>query len=273
MVEALCEGTLSKWLEFQSRFTLCELDHAGVDLAEILTWYHEEKPPFGSGDKRKEFPDAFAAAALRAYATKLDTPIAVVSSDDDFRRFCEGDPLLQYYPNLDTLTAEIVADANDAVRAAKAKLLAQETINPLRALISADFPNRAFWHECAPADEVEDVENVVVEECSIDPDEIQVTGISEHDITVAFSAEVKFTADVEYADPDSWVNMGDGDIWYVHRCAGNVTDKAFVRGTVRVEMDDGWSKITDLRNLKIEEDYIHIRTPAPQVHEHDYDEN
>jgi hypothetical protein len=269
----LSAETLAKWAEFQARFTLRELDYSSVNLAEIMTWYDQVKPPFGPGGKQKEFPDAFAVAALRTYAIHAGATVAVVSTDSDLKRFCDGEPLLRYYPSLNALTAEMVADANEAAKTAKAGAFALASIPAIKDLISAAFPDRGFWHERAPADEDEDVENVAVEECTIDPEDIQVTGISADGLTVAFRAEVTFTADVAYADPDSWVNMGDGDIWYTHRCAGNVTDTTTIHGTVTIETDEEWQEVQEITNLTIKEDYITVREPAPQVDDHDDDDH
>ncbi len=273
MVAQLRQETLDKWAEFQSRFALQELDYSGVDLAEVMAWYDQVKPPFGLGEKQKEFPDAFTLAALRAYAAQSGAPVAVISTDKDLKKFCDTEPRLRYYPNLDTLTAEMVADANEAAKATKAEEFAQNAIPGIKELITAAFPDRGFWHESAPGDEDENVENVVVEDCTIEPDDIQVTGITPNGLTISFRAEVTYTADVSYADPDSWVNMGDGDIWYMHRCAGNVTDTTTIHGNVVLELDDEWNEVVELKALTIKEDYITVTTPAPQVDDHDYDED
>lgn len=274
MVAQLRQETLAKWTEFQGHFTLQELDYSGIDLSEIMAWYDEVKPPFGLGEKQKEFPDAFALAALRAHAIQVGAPVAVVSIDKDLKKFCDSEPRLRYYSDLDALTAEMVADANEAVKAAKAEEFAKDAIPGIKELITAAFPDRGFWHESAPADEDENVANVEVEDCAIEPDDIQVTGITARGLTVAFRAEIIYTADVEYADPDSWMNMGDGDICYMHRCAGNVSDTTTIHGTVTLETDAKWESVLAIKNLTIKEDFITVREPAPQVDDHDeYDDH
>lgn len=273
MIAQLREATMAKLAEFQSHFTLRELDYSGINLAEIMTWYEQVKPPFGTGEKQKEFPDAFAVATLRAYAIQSGKPVAVVSTDGDFKKFCETEPLLSYYSSLDALTVDVVADANEAAKIAKAESFALASIPAIKDLISSAFPDRGFWHQDAPGDEDENIDNIVVEECTIEPDDIQITGITAYGLTVSFHAEVTFTADVEYADPDSWVNMGDGDIRYMHRCAGNVTDTTTIHGTVTLETDDQWEEVQEITNLTIKENYVTIRESAPQVDDHDYDDD
>jgi hypothetical protein len=233
-----------------------------------MGWYSQVQPPFGP-KKPKEFPDAFALAALRVYATQSGEQVAVVSADDDFRKFCDTAPCLRFYPDLETLTSELVADADEQHRFAQAVTLAQEAIPTLAARIIADFPDRGFWHALAPADDTDDVENVAATACDITGTDLQVVGITPEGFTVAFRAEVTFTADVAYADPDSWVNMGDGDIMYMHRCSGNVTDTVTIHGSAELATD--WNDIPEVTALKIENQYILVRAAAPQVDDHDYE--
>lgn len=272
MVAQLRSETLTRWADFQSQFNLCELDYSGVNLGEVMAWYNQVTAPFGPGDKQKEFPDAFALAAVRTYAAQTGRPVAVVSTDNDFKKFCENVPALRFYPTLDALTAELVVDAN-AIRAGKAAFFAQISIPTLIDLLKSAFPDRGFWHELAPADEDDNVDNIVATKCEITPDDIQVVAVTDNSFTVSFRAEVTYTADVAYADPDSWVSDGDGDVMYLHRCEGNVTDTATIHGSVCFETDAPWSEILEIKDLKIEEDFIWVREAAPQVDDRDYDDH
>lgn len=275
MVELLRTEVLSQWASFQTHFECVELDYSGVSVSEVMGWYSNMQPPFGPGEKQKEFPDAFTLAILRAYATRTGQSIAVVSTDNDFKKFCDSVSKMSYYPDLDTLTSELVADANERHRFAQAVAMAGAAVPALLARIKKDFPDRGFWHDCAPADEDEEVENVIAVDCDLTPDDIQVVGINATGFSISFRAEVTFTADVAYADPDSWVNMGDGDIMYLERCAGNVTDTATIHGSAEIETD--WGDVAEttaveVSALKIEEDFIRVRESAPQVHDHGDDD-
>ncbi len=275
MIEQLRTQVLAHWVSFKSHFDCVELDYSGVNVAEVMGWYSSVQPPFGLGEKQKEFPDAFTLAILRDYASRTGRSIAVVSTDNDFRKFCDGVSTMRYYANLDTLTSELVADADERHRFTRAVTLARASIPAIIAQIKQKFPDRGFWHECAPADDDEEVENVVPIDCQLTPEDLQVVGISATGFSVSFRAEVTFTADVAYADPDSWVNMGEGDIMYLGRCAGNVTDTAIIHGSAEIETD--WDEgtepgTTEIRALAIKEDFVWIRQSAPQVNDHDYDD-
>jgi hypothetical protein len=270
MAEQLRAQVSAEWGSFQTALECQELDCSGISIPEIMGWYSQVQPPFGA-KKPKEFPDAFALAALRGYTTQSGQQVAVVSTDDDFRSFCLTVPALRFYPDLETLTSELVADA-DAVqqqRFSQAVILAQQAIPSLRARIMADFPDRGFGHALAHADDSDDVDSVVPTGCDLSAADLQVVGITAQGFTVAFRAEVEFTADVAYADPNSWVSIGDGDIMYLHRCAGNVSDTVAIHGSAEFATD--WTDTPEVAALKIEDQYIWVRTAAPQVDDHGHD--
>lgn len=56
-----------------------------VDLVQLMERYHNALPPFSAKDKKNEFPDAIAAAALEDWARDHFSTILVVSRDPDWR--------------------------------------------------------------------------------------------------------------------------------------------------------------------------------------------
>lgn len=88
-----CEsGDVSKarfdaWLE---RTRAHVLDTAArVDLRTVMDRYFAAQPPFAAtGDKKHEFPDAVALLALEHWAQERATKVLVVSTDQDWQRFC-----------------------------------------------------------------------------------------------------------------------------------------------------------------------------------------
>ena len=110
MAADLLTRSMEQWQRFRDRLECEDLDCSMVSVPEVIGWYSQVRPPF-SPQKTKEFPDAFALAALRDHATASGRPIAVVSTDADFKAFCSTAPLLRFYPDLDQLTSEMVEDA------------------------------------------------------------------------------------------------------------------------------------------------------------------
>ncbi|MBP1807453.1 PIN domain-containing protein [Rubellimicrobium aerolatum] len=79
-----------RWQDFVDRTGCVILDDAAlVDTATLFAGYFAGDPPFGSGKKKNEFPDALALHALEREAVRRDGGILVVSKDGDWRAFCE----------------------------------------------------------------------------------------------------------------------------------------------------------------------------------------
>lgn len=58
-------------------------------LKEILDRYFLSQPPFKEGDKKHEFPDAFALLSLERWAAAQKALVLVVSGDGDWKSYCE----------------------------------------------------------------------------------------------------------------------------------------------------------------------------------------
>ena len=97
----------------------CEVidDAALVETQTIYSAYFNKEPPFGSGKKKSEFPDALALFALEGHARDLgdDKGILVISDDSDWKAFCEASEFLYYTKALEP-GLDLVAEAPQAVR-------------------------------------------------------------------------------------------------------------------------------------------------------------
>ncbi|ESY72043.1 PIN domain-containing protein [Mesorhizobium sp. M0051] len=83
--------------------TSCEVldDTKLVDMAALFGKYFSNRPPFGPGRKKSEFPDALALLALERAATDRDIGIMVVSKDGDWRAFCANSERLYLVPEIE----------------------------------------------------------------------------------------------------------------------------------------------------------------------------
>ena len=257
------------WNSFLKKFEVVELDYSTINLPEIMGWYDRQEPPFGPGDKRKEFPDAFAFAVLGNYAREQKTNVAVVSSDNDLLRACETVSELHHFPTLASLTDSLL---QENARFTAARALAESVIEELKKRIAVDFPDRSFSHEIDP-DGHSYVDDVTVNEVEIEPEDFDVIGLGHEAFTVSFSATVKFSAFAKHVDADSWVNMGDGDIMYLHRCEGTIEEETEIDCIARIATDTDWKKAKKLGSLTIEDDLITVYTAAPEVDDHDYEDH
>lgn len=105
-----------RWDKF-IKDTGCEVleDAMLVPTTTIYDAYFAGKPPFGSGRKKDEFPDALALHALEETASKEGTGILVVSKDGDWRAYCEQSKRLFLVPQIERALS-LVADAPVGLR-------------------------------------------------------------------------------------------------------------------------------------------------------------
>lgn len=88
-----------------------------VDVETLFSGYFEGQPPFGSGKKKNEFPDALALNALEAVAQDRGAGILVVSKDGDWNAFCKKSEFLYLIPEIERALA-LITDAPLGLRKA-----------------------------------------------------------------------------------------------------------------------------------------------------------
>jgi hypothetical protein len=227
-----------------------------------MDWYDQHQAPFGPGKKEKEFPDALALASALAYAKTKSTAIAVVSKDPDFAKFCTLHSELTYFPDLPALTEAFIAEMKTQLTAIKAAISANPGL--VIARVSECFPDLAFYPEEDPEGDVSDVE---VESVALD--NVRVIAIEDQRCTIAFDADVKFSAYVSYDDPDSMAIDSSEDIRIpLHTRAGTVIDTTAISATITLEFDSQWKSILSAFDLEIEEQDITVE-PRPPIRDDD----
>jgi hypothetical protein len=249
---------MGDWEQFLKNFKVEKLGYDGIDMTEIMDWYDRHRAPFGEGQKRKEFPDAFAIAAAFAYCKHYNTEVAVVSSDPDFRKACGHHPELLHFPDLPALTEALIAEPEFKILAIKETL--RKHPEPLVAQIGQDFSDLGFY----PEEDLMDGEVSDVEVKSVEITETKVLAVHGYECTVAIHAHVDFSAYVSYGDPDTMVIDSSEDFrMALFQRAGTVTEQAHVSATVTLEFDDTWTSILSVGHVKFEDQYLAVESRPP----------
>jgi len=236
---------------FISLFNVKKLGYEKINVDEVMNWYEEKKAPFGDGKKGREFPDAFALAAIKEYAIKNKIDVAIISRDKDFEQACDSYTYLYHYDSL----AEYIEAINSVDERTK---LIHEVIerdkDKIAKIISEKFPNRTFYVEAnweGDADDIQ-VENVEIQE-------LHIVGIGNRECTIAFEAEVSYSAYVSYDDLSTAVYISSEDFYMaLDVIKGTVMEIAYVTGIVKIKLSSDRNSIYKINILEIDQDSIAV---------------
>jgi hypothetical protein len=263
-------ATMAGWATFLEKFTVEKLSYQDVNLTQIMDWYDQQQPPFGVGDKRKEFPDAFTIAAALGYSKRHDLPIAVVSADDDIKKACALYEQLVYYPDLPAIAEALVIETSKTTPPSPANIKAAILVHQAKiiACITEDFPDLSFYH----VEDLEaDVEDIVIKAVNISS--IRVISIEKDNCTIALDAEVEFSAYVEYGDPDTMIHDSSEDFHMpLFTRAGTITESVSISATANLQLSDDWNEILLVDDLEFENSNIAVEARPPIRHDDDHEE-
>jgi len=66
------------------------INASSIPAGPIFDAYFDQKAPFGAGEKRKEFPDAFVVAALEAWCKEQGEELHVITTDGTAKTACDN---------------------------------------------------------------------------------------------------------------------------------------------------------------------------------------
>jgi hypothetical protein len=233
---------VSEWQTFLKQFSVVELGYEAVRLETVMNWYEHLRAPFRDGKKRKEFPDAFAIAALAGYAAETSTYVAVVSADEDFKLACDRFPYLLYFPSLPALTELLLGDTT-AVDAVRNLVLAAQGLLEEAAAEEASSLN--FYHAHSKYDDIDDID---IDYVTIG--EVRIVGLGDRDCTVTFDAELHFSVELRWEE----------DHYYEEpeRMSGHVSDYSEISGTAKLRLKSDRSGVEDVSFIEIDQSEVEI---------------
>lgn len=69
--------------EFLEKFNVSIIPSSKASIDEVLNQYFDKKPPFGIGQKKDEFPDAFVLNTIEVFCAERRSKAYLISQDDD----------------------------------------------------------------------------------------------------------------------------------------------------------------------------------------------
>jgi hypothetical protein len=184
--------------------------HAAGTL-RIFDDYFAERAPFGRGEKKSEFPDAFIAAALAEWCSKNGERMYVVSNDQGLREAAASTESLIPLASLDRFLDLVVTKEHGAAVVAIHKWLRENQDSVARRITEA-FENLGFY-----LDDVDgDVEDVVTEDVHLG--EPLIVEVDKEAAVAELPCDIVFECDISYWDPDTATyDSEDGSLFYHHR--------------------------------------------------------
>jgi PIN domain len=167
------------------------IDTSKLVAGPVLAKYFAQVAPFGPGEKRKEFPDAFVVEALAAWQMKDGSGLFVVSADELFRKACGERAGLHPEKELRDVLDQVVTDEKLA-EFVREQLSAQAATIAHKA--KTDFEGLGFHVE----DEWGDAE-VSVTDIKLD-EEPDILEIDESTATAHMIFKAQYDAELSYDD-------------------------------------------------------------------------
>ncbi len=199
---------------------------ATVDLHDVFLRYCSSKPPFETGRKKSEFPDAFALDSVRRWAVNNATTLYVISRDHGMREYCAEFAELSYVESVEQFLDMAVRQDEDAAERIKAIIESDREVFEER--LNEDFPYMGFYID----DREGDVEGVSV--TRTDVNDFLIVELKDGIATVELYVGVSFTAEVSYDDVEHGIWDSETKCLLTQREKGE-WEREF-NGTVRVRI-------------------------------------
>lgn len=212
---------------------------------DVFDRYFNSKPPFDGNGKKSEFPDAFAAAALRQYCNNPAVgSMFIVSDDGDWRRICGDTPEFTHVKSLSALL-ELFVPQTPTIDFQAIKQAVQSNRDVVVAFLTKSIEDADIYFY--PDDSVIDgeIEDVAVLEIQLE--DANVISAKDGDADVAVTCHLTVSMNVTGDDPDSmWHDDDDGEMHSAWKVSGNIVREYTIEGTVAVAYD-----ANDLRKVTV----------------------
>jgi hypothetical protein len=240
------------------------LEHAKVEVISIdmvapgpiFKKYFEQKPPFGAKDKKCEFPDAFAFAALEQWCIDNSAKVYVVGGDGDWKRACKDHANLIYVERLD----ELLEKFGDSVQVTAVK----EALSKVRDDVIEFIKEKAYNLDFYVSDNLVEGELDGIE-IDLEVGDFHVVEAKDGKAFVSVPCTLDISGDVTAMDPNSmWTDPDTGElksVWHLRGSAEHETERDV---TMEVTYDPNDTDNVGFKNVQFEDRRVEF-----DVDEHD----
>jgi hypothetical protein len=215
---------LDQFQEFLDNAQVQIIPTESVPPGKIFDLYFSRKPPFGSGKKKTEFPDAFVIEALKVWCAENNESLYICSDDNDIRGACQDNDRLFYIETLDIFTDRVIRTDKELT-----EFLELLKVNrcSLEREITEEFE---YVFQFLVEEGVRIISKEVI---SLNLLKQSIEGLEPEFAIVIFDAEITFQIDLEYFDFDVHFN-DDGEPSVEWEKIGNETSKKIIEIPIEV---------------------------------------
>lgn len=236
--------------EFLKPMKHVRLGYDGIDMHKVMTWYEQNRAPFGKGKKQKEFPDALAVAILDRYSQVNGCEIAVVSSDKDFERACAERPHLLYFPSL-AAYLQVLQGKSERVQIVQNWF--ENNPTSFDEWITSEFEDINFEIEEGWEGEIfnPEIDEIIISD-------FYVVAVADRECTVSFDAEISFSVNVDYEDESDFEYDSNGEPIGHPRKEAIVSSTETTSVLAKVKLNDSVSDVDEIIYLELDISFISI---------------
>jgi predicted nucleic acid-binding protein len=195
--DAVVELLLIKFADLQKGLNTITVGCEGADTNQVFADYFAQKPPFGEGKKKSEFPDAFTLASSAKWTEANNRNLYIISDDEGVRESAKTYPTFTPLSSIDQLLNIVSAlEAQEPTRLAH--LWADQNRETLQRAVALAFQQLDFY-----IDEDGEVEDVNVRDVEVFDTNVAFAG--DNRVTYLLLVDIKFDVKVRYVDPSSGI--------------------------------------------------------------------
>jgi hypothetical protein len=164
------------------------IPYKSLNIKPIFDKYFEPAPPFGKGDKKSEFPDAFTLELIEDFCSTNNTTAIVFSTDKDlllatYSSFTVSNDYQAYLEEVYTEMEKIKKDITSRLFQSNSSQLKQEFINWYKENLEDDY---SIYHDAV---NWKDVYDVKVEEVNVGELSYKIIEILDDVVTIEVEAK------------------------------------------------------------------------------------
>lgn len=243
-VEDAQRAAVDRWNEFVESSRMERIGARYARMQKLVSMFFKETPPFDSGKKKNEFPDAISLLSL--IGRFPEERIAVISGDKGIAEWCKRRRSFIHYIDIETYLNDFFSE--DEI-ADIARSYAGQSEENLKDVLTAQFAESGFSYEPQIEADVYDVEVH-----SVDVSEVDVVEVDGDEVLFTGEAILGFTARAIGPDYETAIyDKEDGKYYFFQDFEAKLEHAETVAFSFRVEVDRHDVAKSELFDIQLDE--------------------